>query len=139
MECTLGETSLLTYIPVASFALAAGGLFVRFFFPTGPARQTLIAAVFVFLMVASGLVWRQEQDCKKQIGEIAVEIVRLLGNEKHTYEEIVAGLRNQTYYKTNAALDLLLREKRIGTEVPTIADRDSNRTYQITLFYVRTF
>jgi hypothetical protein len=139
MECALAESSLLTYLPVASFALAAAGLGVRVFVPTGPARQTLLAAVLVFLVLASGLIWRQEQNCKEQIGELATDIIRLLGNEKRTYEQIVAGLRNQTYYKTNAALDLLLREKRIGTESPTIVDQDSRKNYQITLFYVRTF
>ncbi len=139
MECMASVASFLVYLPVASFALAAGGLCVRLFVPAGPARQTLVAAVLIFLVLSSGLVWRQDQECKRQIVEIAENIVRILGNEKRTYEQIAAGLRNQSYYTTNAAIDLLLREKRIGIEVPTIIDRDSEKSYQITLFYVRTF
>jgi hypothetical protein len=139
MDCALAENSLLTYLPVASFAIAAGGLAIRFFVPTGPASQHLMAAVFVFILAASGVVWRQERECRKQIAEVATEIVRLLGNDKRTYEEIAAGLRNQVYYKTNAALDQLAHENRVGIEVLTIWDRDTNKKYQITLYYVRTF
>lgn len=135
----LNESSLLGYLPVASFAIAAGGLGIRFLLPTGPARQHLIAAALIFLLLASALVWRQEHACRRQISEVATDIVHLLGNNKRTYDEIVGGLRNQVFYKTNAALDLLIRQERVGTEVVAIVDRDTAKTYQITLFYVRTF
>lgn len=139
MVCMGGETSLLTYLPVASFSLAAGGLGVRFVYPAGPARQSLLAAVLIFIVVASGLVWYESRECKKRISEVAEDVLHILGNEKRTYEQIVLGLglRNQNYYQTNASLDLLLHEKRIRTEVPTIVEKETNKTYPITFFSVR--
>jgi hypothetical protein len=138
VECLVGETSVLAYLPVASFAIALGGLLVRFFVPAGPARQTAVAAVLIFLLLASALVWRQNQDCKRQIEQAADDIVRILGNQKLTYEEIVVNTRNPTYFKLNAGIDLLIQQRRVGTELVAVTERGTGRTYQITLFFVRT-
>lgn len=138
MDCLASEPSILAYLPVASFAIALGGLLVRFFIPVGPARQTAIVAALLFLMLASAVVWRQDHQCKQQIEQVADDVVRILGNRKLTYEQIVANIRNPTYLKINAGIDLLIQQERIGTELATVTDRDTGNAYQVTLFYVRT-
>lgn len=138
MDCVTSDTQILAYLPVASFALALGGLLVRFFVPAGPARQTAVAAVLIFLLLASALVWRRDQLCKQQIEQAAEEILRILGNQKLTYEQIILNTRNPTYFKLNAAIDVLFYQRRIGTEVVAVTDRDRGATYQISLFFVRT-
>ena len=134
---TTGLT-ILSYLPVASFALAAGGLAVRFFAPSGPAKQTLIAAVFLFILVASGLLWQQDWEEKRQVQRAAIEIISIVGNEKRTYEEIVAGLRQPNYQVANRAIDLLIDENRLGSEEATIIDK-TDRVFRVRLYYVRSF
>jgi len=132
------DLTLLSYLPVASFALAAGGLAVRFFAPSGPAKQTLIAAVLIFLLVTSGLLWRQDWEEKRQVREAADEIIRIVGNEKRTYEDILAGLRQPNYQVANGAIDLLVDEKRLGSEDATIIDK-TDKPFRVRLYYVRSF
>lgn len=132
------ELTILSYLPVASFAIAAGGLAVRFFAPSGPAKQTLIAAVLLFLLVTSGLLWRQDWEEKGQVQKAAAEIVGIIGNEKRTYEEIVAGLRQPNYQVANRAIDLLIDENRLGSENATIIDK-ADKVFHIRLYYVRSF
>jgi hypothetical protein len=139
VDCLATGPSLFTYLPIASFAIALAGLLVRFFVPVGPARQTAVVATLLFMVLASAVIWQQDHKCKEQIEQTADDIVRILGNQKLTYEQIVANTRNPTYLTTNAGIDLLLRQKRIGTELATLTDRDSGKAYQITLFFVRTF
>lgn len=130
--------SIDTYLPLASFALAAGGLIVRFFVPSGPAKQTLIAAVLIFLLLASGLLWRKDWELRQQVNKVAEEIVQTIGNEKRTYEEILDGLRQPDYQVMRRAIDLLIREKRIGSEEITITSI-SEKQFRIRLYFVRTF
>lgn len=127
-----------TYLPLASFALAAGGLVVRFFVPSGPAKQTLIAAVLIFLFLASGLSWRKNWELRKQVRKVAEEIVQTIGNEKRTYEEILDKLLQPDYQVMRRASDLLIREKRIGSEEITITS-NSEKQFHIRLYFVRTF
>ena len=138
MHCLATESSIVAYLPVASFAIALGGLLVRLFIPAGPARQILVVAALLFLVLASAVIWNEDHRCRQQIEQVADDVVRILGNQKLTYEQIVANIRNPIYFKTNAALDLLIQQKRIGTELATLTDRDTGGVYQISLFYVRT-
>jgi hypothetical protein len=132
------EFSLASYLPIASFALAASGLAVRFFMPSGPAKETLIGAVLIFLILGSGALWQSDRNRMRQVREIADEIVKVVGNEKRTYEEIIGGLRQPTYQLTNTAIDLLISENRLGSEAVTITDR-ADKEYRIRLYFVRTF
>ena len=130
--------SLEAYLPVASFALAAGGLVVRFFVPSERAKQTLIAAVLIFLLLATGLLWRKDWELRQQVREVAEEIVQTVGNEKRTYEEILDDLRQPNYQVTSLAIDLLIREKRIGSEETMIVDK-ADKQFRVRLYYVRSF
>jgi hypothetical protein len=76
------DLSLLSYLPIASFALAAGGLAIRLFFPSGTATQTLIIAVLIFLVLTCGLLWQQDSAHRKQVRRAADEIVKVIGNDK---------------------------------------------------------
>lgn len=138
MDCLASGVSLFTYLPIASFAIALAGLLVRFLIPGGPARQTALAAALLFLVLVSAVTWQQDNRCREQVEQTADDVVRILGNQKLTYEQIVANTRNPTYFMINAGIDLLLRQKRVGTELATFTDRDSGKAYQITLFFVRT-
>jgi hypothetical protein len=129
---------LESYLPIASFALAAGGLAVRLFLPSGPAKQTLIAAIMVFLLLASGLLWRKNWEAKQQVREVADEIIGVIGNEKRTYEEILSGLRKPNYQVASAAIDFLIEEKRLGSEDATIVDK-SDEQFRVRLYFVRSF
>jgi hypothetical protein len=132
------EVSLLSLLPVASFAIAAGALAVRLFVPSGPAKQTLITAALIFLLLTSGLLWQQQREETRRIRVAADEIVTVIGNEKRTYDEILSGLRLPSYRIANAALDLLVGEKRVGSEAASIIDK-SNNSFRIRLYFVRTF
>jgi hypothetical protein len=130
--------SLLSYLPVASFALAAGGLAVRLFFPSGPAKQTLIAAILCFLVLTCGVLWQQDAEQRKQVRRAADEIVRVIGNDKRTYEEIIGSLRQPDYQVVITALTLLIDEQRIGSEDTTLIDKPP-RPLRFRLYYVRSF
>ena len=126
------------YLPLASFALAAGGLVVRFFAPSGTAQQTFIAAILIFLLLATGLLWRKDSELRQQVNEVAEEIVEAIGNEKLTYEEILDSLRQPDYQVTMRSIDLLIRKKRIGSEETTVVGK-ANKHFRIRLYFVRTF
>ena len=132
------STDLLRYLPIASFSLAAGGLAIRFFFPSGPAKQALIAAVLFFLALTCGVLWQQDCEQRKQVRRAADEIVKVIGNDKQTYEEIIGSLRQPNYQVVNIALTLLLDEQRIGSEDTTIIDKPS-RPIRFRVYFVRSF
>jgi len=132
------DLSLGSLLPAASFAIAAGGLAVRLFWPSGPAKQTLIAASFIFLLLASGLLWRHQLQEERRARETGEDIVTIIGNEKRTYDEILSGLRQPDYRIANAAIDLLIGEKRIGSDGATCTDKSHN-TFRVRLYFVRTF
>jgi len=75
----IATDSPLVYLPIASFALAAGGLAIRFFFPSGPAKQHLIAAVFIFLILTCGVLWQQGCEQDRQVRRVAVDITKVIG------------------------------------------------------------
>lgn len=129
----------LSLIPIGSFAIAAGGLAVRFFWPSGPAKQQLIAALFIFLLLMSAGLWWQQRKEENLIREAADEIVEIIGNEKRTYEEILSGLRLPNYEVANAAIELLLHQERIGSQSATVVDKSDARSFLIRLYFVRTF
>lgn len=126
-------------LPIASFSIAAGGLIIRLFWPEGPAKKHLIAACLIFLLATSGALWWQQRNEEAEIRRAANDIVALMGNETHTYDEIVLGLRNPDYRVFNAALELLIREQRIGSEGATITDKRDDRSRRVRLYFVRTF
>jgi hypothetical protein len=132
------DFSVFSLLPLASFAIAAGGLAVRFWWPAGPAKQILIAASFVFLLLASGFLWAQQRGQERQVRDTADEIVRFMGNEKRTYDEILMGLRRPNDRIVNLAVDFLIGEKRLGSEPTTIVDKSDN-TFLIRRYFVRTF
>ena len=141
---TTGFT-LIPLLPVASFAIAAGGLAVRLFWPDGPAKRQLIVASFIFVVLASGLMWRQQREEEReareeesQVRKTADDIVRVIGSEKRTYEEILSGLRKPDYRIANEAIDLLVAEKDIGSELRTVAHK-SGPSFLIRLYYKRAF
>ncbi len=129
----------LSWIPIASFAIAAGGLAVRFFWPSGPARLTLIAALFIFLLLMSGGLWWQQWEEERRVRRAADEIVAIIGNEKRSYEEILSGLRLPNYRVANAAIELLIHQERIGSQGATIVDKKDEKPFLIRLYFVRTF
>jgi len=131
------ELFLESYLPVASFALAAGGLAVRFFVPSGPAKQTLIAAVLIFLVLSSGLMWQRDYARTRRVRAVASEIIRVLGNEKRTVDDIMGRLRKPEYALVVAAIDLLHEDERLGSDAVTIIDKADTR-FPIRLYYVRS-
>ena len=129
--------SLISLVSVASFAIAAGGLAVRFFWPAGPAKQQLIAASFIFLLLVSGLLLWQQQKEKVEIRRTADDIVKVMGNGKCTYEDILSKLLHPNYQIANEAIDLLIDEKDIGSETFPIVE--SGESHLIRLYYVRAY
>jgi len=129
----------LSLIPIGSFAIAAGGLAVRFFWPSGPAKQHLIAASFVFLLLMSVGLWWQQRNEENLVRKTADEVVMIVGNGKRTYEEIVTALRQPDYRIANAAIELLVRQQRVGSEGATVIDKDDERRFFVRLYFVRTF
>jgi hypothetical protein len=68
----------------------------------------------------------------------ADEIVRVIGNDKRTYEEIIGSLRQPDYQVVITALTLLIDEQRIGSEDTTLIDKPP-RPLRFRLYYVRSF
>ena len=126
-----------SYLPIASFALAAGGLAVRFLWPHGPAKQVLIAAVFIFLVLSSGLIWQRDHARTRQVHMVAAEIIRVVGNEMRTVDDIMGRLRKPEYSLVVAAIDLLHEDERLGSDTATIIDKADNQ-FTIRLYYVRS-
>ena len=125
------------YLPLASFALAAGALAVRLIWRGGRARETLIAACLIFILLASGLHWRRTMEIRQHTRKVAEEIVKVIGNEKKTYEDILYGLRQPDSQVTMRALDLLIAQERVGSEPKTLIDKADN-DFHIRLYFVRT-
>ena len=134
----LASPNLEVLLSIASFALATAGIVVRFFFPAGPAKQTLLAALLIFIMLASGTLLRESWEVDRQIRTAADDMVRIIGNEKRTLEDILVGLRQPNYNTASAALDLLIEEERVGSEAIMVAD-DSEGEIRVRLYFVRTF
>jgi hypothetical protein len=131
------DFSFDSYLPIASFALAAGGLAVRFLVPSGPAKQTLIAAVLIFLVLGSGLMWQRDYARTRRVRAVAAEIIRVVGNEKRTVDDIMGRLRKPEYSLVVAAIDLLHEDALLGSDTVTIIDKADNR-FPIRLYYVRS-
>jgi len=131
------DFSFDSYLPIASFALAAGGLAVRFLVPSGPAKQTLIAAVLIFLVLGSGLTWQRDYARTRRVRAVAAEIIRVVGNEKRTVDDIMGRLRKPEYSLVVAAIDLLHEDALLGSDTVTIIDKADNR-FPIRLYYVRS-
>jgi hypothetical protein len=130
--------SLLSYLPIASFSLAAGGLAIQFFFPSRPAKQTLIAAVLIFLVLTCGVLWQQDFEQRRQVRRVAADITKVIGNDKLTYDEIIGSLRQPDYRVVDDALNLLIDEQRVGSE-PIIIEDKSPRGVRVRVYFVRSF
>jgi len=126
-----------SYLPIASFALAAGGLAVRLWWRDESARQALIVTIFIFLVVSSVLIWQRDYARTRQIRAVAAEIIRVVGNEKRTVDEIMGRLRKPEYSLVVAAIDLLHEEERLGSDTTTIIDKADNQ-FTIRRYYVRS-
>jgi hypothetical protein len=74
---------------------------------------------------------------KQRVRGVGDEIVSVIGNEKRTYEEILGDLQQPNYEVANAALALLIKEQRIGSENTTITDK-SDKQFRVRLYFVRT-
>jgi hypothetical protein len=94
----------------------------------------LITAIFIFLVLTSGVLWQQEYEHERQVRRAADEIVQVIGNDKRTYDEIIGSLRQPDYQIANDALTLLIDEGRIGSE-----DETPPTPVRVRLYYVRTF
>ena len=134
----LGGLSLELVLSIASFALAIAGLIVRFFLPDRPAKHTLIAAVLIFILIISSAslfkIWEED----KEIQSAAEDILRIIGNEKRTFEDILADFRQPDYKIISDALDLLIEEKRVGSKILTFSIDEQNGG-RARLYFVRTF
>jgi hypothetical protein len=130
--------TLLSYLPIASFALASAGVVVKFFPPSVPAKQHLITAILIFLMLTCGVLWQQDHEHEKEVRRAANDIIEIIGNDKRTYDEIIGSLRQPDYQVDNDALTLLIDENRIGSEDDTIADKPPS-PLRVRRYYVRTF
>lgn len=134
----LGSLSLELVLSIASFALAIAGLIIRFFLPDRPAKHTLIAAVLIFILLISSAslfnIWEENN----AIQRAAEDIVRIIGNEKRTFEDILADFRQPDYKIISDALDLLIEEKRVGSKVLTFFIDEQNEG-RVRLYFVRTF
>jgi hypothetical protein len=106
--------------------------------PSGPAKQTLIAAAFIFLLLTSGVLWQQQREEQRRVQAAAEEIITIIGNEKRTYEDILAGIRSPSHRIADAALDLLIADQRVGSEATAIVDT-ADRSFSIRLYFVRAF
>jgi hypothetical protein len=124
------------YLPIASFALAVGGLAVRFSVRSGPAKQ-LIIAVLSFLALSSAFQWHQDWLRTRQVRATGNEIIGVVGNDKLTYEDIIAKLRLPDSRLVSAAIELLISEERLGSEAVTILDK-ADRLFRLRLYFVRS-
>lgn len=131
--------SIFSLIPLASFSIAAGGLAVRLFWPEGTAKKHLIVACLVFLLLTSASLWWRQFDEQVRIRKAAGEIMAVMGNETRTYEEILLGLRQPEYRIVNAAIGLLHREQRIGSDTVPIIDKNDDRHRLVRLYFARAF
>ena len=134
----LGSLSLELILSIASFALAIAGLAVRFFLPDRPAKHTLIAAVLIFILIISSAsifkIWEEN----KEIQRAAEDVVRIIGNEKRTLEDILADFRQPDYKIISDAIDLLIEEERVGSKVLTFSIDGQNKV-RARLYFVRSF
>ena len=80
------DFALNNYLPIAGFAIAAGGLLVRLFAPAGPARETLIVASLIFLLLGAAFTWQKNRVKNQLVKDTASQIIQIIGNDKKTYD-----------------------------------------------------
>jgi hypothetical protein len=125
-------------LSIASFAMASAGLVVRVAMKEGPAKHVCIVAAFIFVLLFSGALVQQQWAERREIRKAADEIVRIIGNGRRTYEDVVAGLRSPNHQTTNGAMEMLLDEQRVGSDEAVITD-DAGNPLRVRLYFVRTF
>jgi hypothetical protein len=130
--------TLEPYLSVADLALAAGGLAVELIVRDARARKHLVATILIFLALSCALQWGEQRSREAQVLAYAKEIVDNLGDQKRTYDDIVAALRLPDYRLASAALDLLITEGRLGSEETTISV-EAGKQLHVRLYFVRTF
>jgi hypothetical protein len=133
----MSDFSLEAYFAAADFALATGGIAIDMLVRPPRAKRRLIVTVLVFLVLSCGLQWEQEWSRRRQVRIVADEIVGVLGGEKRTYDDIADSVHEPDRRLVDAALDLLLKEKRLESEETTITDK-ADEQFRVRLYFVRS-
>ena len=127
-----------SYLPVASFALAAGALAVRFFVAAGTPKQVLITSALIFILLTSAILWRKEWQVKRQIRDVGAEVVAYIGNDKRSYDDVLVALRHRDSQIVTAALDYMVDHERVGS-THEIVTGPSGGSFRVRLYHVRSF
>jgi hypothetical protein len=132
------ELSVLTFLPLASFAIALAGVLVRLSPFSQSAKAHILSACLVFLLLSSGLIWFEQNREQRQILKTAVEIRSVIGNDKKTYDEISSSLRRPNYIVAERAVEKLLSEGWIRSELVEVSDKTAV-AHRVRLYFVIRF
>ncbi len=135
----MGDFSrLLQYLSIASFALAVGALLARFREKDGGAKTQLVAALLVFVILASGATAGVVIGERSRTRALADEVVKVIDNQKMTFDDILSQVKDPDRTALSAALGLLDAQQRIGSVITPLSEADGT-SHRVRTYYVRTF
>jgi len=73
--------------------------------------------ILVFIVLLPGTTMLQDWKKSKIIRKTAEDVVKIVGNKKRTFDDIISELRQPDYRIISQSLDLLIEEEQVGSEL----------------------
>mgnify|MGYP000058812062 CR=1 FL=1 len=127
-----------TILSISSFVLSLGGFLLSWisFRKTKDKIFVGIAVILAVLMLSSGIVLLKQAQKKKRVKNIEVRIVKTIGSEAKSAQELYEKLLPFVEYKLfNEALEQLISEGRVEDRVIQVRDH-YDREFRIRVYYM---
>lgn len=124
---TIANFPINQLLAIGSFSIAIAGLLIRIFYPSGPKKETLIITVIAFLVLLSGITLWERSLYNRRVEGVATEIVKIIGNEIMTFDQVHEALYKVDFAVANEAIDKLIGNNRLGYRLLELRDDFGNR------------
>ena len=124
------------FLPIASFAIALGGL-VRLFRPASKTKEVVMATVIASLTLLSGLTVYQVYRHEQRVTTVSREILVLLGDDVKAFDQLYEALYYVEARVVNEALDDLIVHGKIGHKVLELRDYQG-ATFRVRGYYAKS-
>ncbi len=123
------------WLPIASFAIALGGL-ARLLLPQRKTRDVVLTTVITALLLLSGVTVYRTHRHAQRVRTVSREIVALLGDDVRAFDQLYEALYYVEAPVVNEALDDLIARGRVGHRVLELRDYQG-ATFRVRGYYAR--